>query len=84
MVFKILTDNFFVKPVELLNQAWSKSELKHLSPNTLHLIKRFNQLSAWAATAVVWQTKIADRVQVWEKLIELTEVLIYLTLSIHF
>jgi len=40
-----------VRPVELINQNWNKH--KHLAPNILQLIHRFNWVSLWVATTIV-------------------------------
>src|SRR5690606_19240389 len=66
---------FFCQPAELLNQAWSKTELKYRAVNVLHMIERFNHLSSWAANSILWPDKIADRVDMYIKLIELSACL---------
>jgi len=62
-----------IKPVEFLNQAWNKPDLKHRAINVLHMIQRFNQVSAWATLSILWQEKIADRIRTYEKLVNITE-----------
>eukprot|EP01113_Clastostelium_recurvatum_P022051 TRINITY_DN2622_c0_g1_i4.p1 TRINITY_DN2622_c0_g1~~TRINITY_DN2622_c0_g1_i4.p1 ORF type:complete len:1359 (+),score=409.19 TRINITY_DN2622_c0_g1_i4:97-4173(+) len=62
-----------IKPVELLNQSWSKEELKHRSPNALAMIARFNTISMWASSVLLWQDNIKDRVAVYARLISLAD-----------
>jgi len=65
-----------IKPVELLNQAWNKESLKHRAPYVLAMIKRFNAISMWAASVILWQTTIKDRVNMWVRLVNITELLL--------
>ena len=44
-----------IKPVELLNQAWSKPSLKHRAPNVVKLSQTFNALSSYASYCVLMQ-----------------------------
>ena len=62
------------KPAELLNQAWNKTDLKYRATNVLHMIERFNQVSSWATLSVLWQPVLADRVKVYERLVNIAEV----------
>lgn len=58
-----------IRYVELLNQAWNKRELKHLSPNVLKLISRFNELAAWVASNILWQERLGQRAKVYSRFI---------------
>lgn len=43
------------------------------SPNVLQMIERFNQVSLWAASSILGQEKLADRVISYRKLISIAE-----------
>eukprot|EP00005_Dracoamoeba_jomungandri_P011401 CAMPEP_0174275426 /NCGR_PEP_ID=MMETSP0439-20130205/59818_1 /TAXON_ID=0 /ORGANISM="Stereomyxa ramosa, Strain Chinc5" /LENGTH=743 /DNA_ID=CAMNT_0015367527 /DNA_START=239 /DNA_END=2470 /DNA_ORIENTATION=- len=58
-----------IEPVELLNQSWNKKKYQHRSPNVLNLIRRFNQVSMWCATAILSEVRLARRAKVMEKFI---------------
>eukprot|EP01114_Cavostelium_apophysatum_P012167 TRINITY_DN269_c0_g2_i3.p1 TRINITY_DN269_c0_g2~~TRINITY_DN269_c0_g2_i3.p1 ORF type:complete len:1067 (+),score=282.01 TRINITY_DN269_c0_g2_i3:478-3201(+) len=65
-----------IKPMELLNQAWSKPELKYRSIHVGQTINRFNQVSGWTSSIILWQERIDERVKVYKKMIALCEYLI--------
>merc|ERR1712137_708696 len=54
---------------ELLNQAWSKPDLRYQSPNVLRFIHSLNKLSFWVATSIVWYSDLSTRSKVLEKFI---------------
>lgn len=63
-----------VRPSELMKQAWLKPELKHKAPHVCELISRFNSVSHWVASVILWHEKLQDRVKVVMKLIDLAAV----------
>jgi len=54
-----------IQPIELLNCAWDKPNLKHRSPNVLALLERQAKVSAWVSRLLVEPAKIADRVKMF-------------------
>jgi len=62
-----------IKPVELLNQAWNKESLKHRAPNVLAMIHRFNNISLWAASEILFHPSIKERVAMYVRLVNVTE-----------
>lgn len=66
-----------IEPRELQNQSWNKANVKaSRSPNILRLINRSTQVSYWVATMILMNTKVEDRVKVWEKIIEIAKALL--------
>jgi len=57
--------------VELLNQCWTKYKLKHSAPNVLRLIDRFNELSGWVASNIIWQAKLTKRTKLFKRFIKI-------------
>lgn len=47
-----------IKPVELLNCAWSSEKLRHRSPNVLATSHTFNKWSNWVATIITLQPNV--------------------------
>jgi len=64
-----------VKPPELMNSAWTKPALQHRSPHVIQLISRFNAVSYWVASSILWQEKLQDRVKLLAKFIDLAAAL---------
>jgi len=62
-----------IRPVELMNQSWNKSSLKHRAVNVLRMIERFNQVSNWVALSILYQEKLQQRVKIYEKFISLLD-----------
>ncbi|KJE96384.1 ras guanine nucleotide exchange factor, partial [Capsaspora owczarzaki ATCC 30864] len=60
-----------IKFHELLDQSWSRDKLKHLSPNVLGVIKRFNDVSNWCAFEVLSEDKASARGDVIAKFIKI-------------
>lgn len=58
--------------VELLNKSWSKENF-NLSPNVRKMIHRFNNCSLWAASNILWQENIKNRVKVYTKIIHVAQ-----------
>jgi len=63
-----------IRPVELLNQSWSKK--KELAPNVTMMIKRFNDVSLWVTSLILSQKTPDARVCVWVKLVEIGDALL--------
>jgi hypothetical protein len=55
--------------VELLNKGWSRED-KNSSPNVRGMIQRFNEVSSWVATNILWQETMDSRVKVFVKIIQ--------------
>jgi hypothetical protein len=62
-----------IRPVELLNQSWTKN--KPLAPNVLALIRRFNDTSLWATTMILSQKTAEARAAVWLRLVDIGDAL---------
>eukprot|EP01104_Vermistella_antarctica_P005909 TRINITY_DN16657_c0_g1_i1.p1 TRINITY_DN16657_c0_g1~~TRINITY_DN16657_c0_g1_i1.p1 ORF type:complete len:1049 (+),score=228.63 TRINITY_DN16657_c0_g1_i1:400-3546(+) len=60
-----------IQPVELLNQAWNKTKLKHRSPNVLRLISRSTILTRWVVSTILWQPTLKERTRTLSKLINI-------------
>lgn len=64
-----------IQAKELLNLAWSKPSLQHRAPNVLALIDRFNTVSAWVASTILWQPTLKKRVALVKKFLQIMKVL---------
>jgi len=62
-----------IEPVELLNQCWTKDKIKYRAPNVLRLIARFNELSGWVASNIVWQEKLKKRTKLFKRFIKIAK-----------
>jgi len=62
-----------IEPSELLNQAWSKPDLRYQSPNVLRFIHSLNKLSFWVATSILWYSNVDTRSKVVEKFITIAK-----------
>eukprot|EP00002_Diphylleia_rotans_P038559 TRINITY_DN8793_c0_g4_i1.p1 TRINITY_DN8793_c0_g4~~TRINITY_DN8793_c0_g4_i1.p1 ORF type:complete len:1087 (+),score=223.15 TRINITY_DN8793_c0_g4_i1:44-3304(+) len=60
-----------IQPSELLNQSWNKPKLRYRAPNVLAFIARFNQISAWVASIILWEENIRKRKKKMTKIVEL-------------
>jgi len=60
-----------IQPYELLSGAWMKEELKHRATNVLTLITRFNNVSLWVASSILWQERLKDRQRMLQKFIRI-------------
>jgi RasGEF domain/RasGEF N-terminal motif len=67
-----------IKPVELLNQAWNKVELRHRAPNVLKVIARSTLMSMWIASCIVWQPTVKERLRLIAKIAKIVEHLMAL------
>lgn len=56
-----------IKPIELLNNAWSNVKLKHRAVNVLKSSLRFNQISKWIVNFVVKPESLKQRRLNWIK-----------------
>lgn len=60
--------------VELLNKSWSRDD-KNVSPNVRGMIQRFNEVSSWVATSILWQGTMEERVRVYTRIIQTAQAL---------
>jgi len=63
-----------IQPYELLNGAWMKAKLKHRATHVLSLISRFNSVTLWVASVILWQEKLKDRQKILLKFIKICGV----------
>jgi hypothetical protein len=64
-----------IQPAELLGKAWSKSDGKLRSPHITSMVERFNAVSYWTASCILWCDKVKDRTKMLKKFISiLTEL----------
>lgn len=61
---------------ELLRQAWNKSNSEVNAPRLVSYIKRFNQVSYWVATEVVFTPNVKQRVMVLKHMIQIAHKLL--------
>lgn len=66
-----------IRPVELLNKSWSKYNGER-SPNVTTLIRRFNEVSRWAATLILAQKTAAARAVMWSRFVVIGDALLRL------
>ncbi|KAJ6238613.1 ras guanine nucleotide exchange factor i-related [Anaeramoeba flamelloides] len=64
-----------IQPSELVNQAWSKSKLKHKAQNVINIIKKFNDFSKYFAEQIVSEKFIKQRAAQFVKWIKITTLL---------
>eukprot|EP01125_Pyxidicula_operculata_P009043 TRINITY_DN2986_c0_g1_i4.p1 TRINITY_DN2986_c0_g1~~TRINITY_DN2986_c0_g1_i4.p1 ORF type:complete len:572 (-),score=98.45 TRINITY_DN2986_c0_g1_i4:270-1985(-) len=64
---------YHIRPIEFLNQAWSKAKLRHKAPNLLKSIDYFNRLSTWVSSKILSSSKLKQRAKVWVKFITIAE-----------
>lgn len=62
-----------IASLQFINVLHQES-LKHRAPNVLVMITRFNAMSMWAAASILWKQTIKERVALWVKLVNITEV----------
>jgi len=65
-----------IQRTELINGKWSKEKLAVLSRNVIRMITRVNEIAYFAATAILLQRKIKDRVKLLLRLIGIAQVLL--------
>ncbi|PRP89491.1 hypothetical protein PROFUN_01354 [Planoprotostelium fungivorum] len=58
---------------ELLDQCWNKDKTKHKAYHLNSMINRFNNVSLWAASLILWQYEPAERVECIQRFILLSE-----------
>jgi son of sevenless-like protein len=56
-----------IKPIELLNNAWSNPKLKHRAVNVLKSSLRFNQISKWIVSFILKPESLRVRKTNWIK-----------------
>lgn len=66
-----------IRPVELLNKSWSKSNGAR-SPNVVVLIRRFNEVSQWAASLILAQKTAPARAVMWSRFVVIGDALLRL------
>eukprot|EP01126_Amoeba_proteus_P058114 TRINITY_DN7461_c0_g1_i3.p1 TRINITY_DN7461_c0_g1~~TRINITY_DN7461_c0_g1_i3.p1 ORF type:complete len:313 (-),score=49.50 TRINITY_DN7461_c0_g1_i3:249-1187(-) len=59
-----------LQPSELMNATWTKPQTQHLSPHVCRLIKRFNHVSSWVASSILYQERLTDRIKYLQYFIE--------------
>lgn len=64
--------------VELVGQKWSKEKTRHLAPNVMTVIERFNSVSSWVASSVLQATEAATRAALLTRLVSIAEALVQL------
>lgn len=63
-----------ISNVELLNFHTSRGD-RNLCPNLCGMIQRFNQVSSWVATNILWQGQMDSRVKVYTKVVQTAHAL---------
>jgi len=64
-----------IKIEEFFNEAWSKPKLKHKSPNLLKLIGRFNDVSLWFASNILFHERLEKRAKQYTRTIQIAKEL---------
>eukprot|EP00002_Diphylleia_rotans_P034055 TRINITY_DN7290_c0_g1_i4.p1 TRINITY_DN7290_c0_g1~~TRINITY_DN7290_c0_g1_i4.p1 ORF type:complete len:1286 (+),score=228.71 TRINITY_DN7290_c0_g1_i4:63-3920(+) len=64
-----------IKCHELLDQSWNRRHLRHHSPHVVSMIARFNYISSWVVTSILWQEQAKKRAKVITKFIQIAEAL---------
>mmetsp|Transcript_6017 Transcript_6017/g.9086 ORF Transcript_6017/g.9086 Transcript_6017/m.9086 type:complete len:537 (-) Transcript_6017:66-1676(-) len=67
-----------IKPVELLNQAWSKAKYKYRAKNVLALVARSTALTMWVASVILWQETLRGRVRAFTKMVNIAQLMLKL------
>eukprot|EP00002_Diphylleia_rotans_P000839 TRINITY_DN1044_c0_g1_i4.p1 TRINITY_DN1044_c0_g1~~TRINITY_DN1044_c0_g1_i4.p1 ORF type:complete len:1267 (-),score=234.72 TRINITY_DN1044_c0_g1_i4:554-4354(-) len=62
-----------IQPVEFLNQAWNVAKYKYRAPNLLYYIQRFNTVSKWVASCILWHEDVNSRALMWARMVSLAE-----------
>jgi len=60
-----------VQPFELLKKAWCSEKLKHRAVNVRDLIERFNNISLWVASSILWSDKTKERSKILSRFIKI-------------
>ena len=60
-----------LKLIEFLYQAWSKPSTQYRCPTIMKMVNRFNAMSSWVAFLILEPTRLANRIQRFEKLIRI-------------
>jgi len=64
-----------IRPIEFLDQAWTKTNLKHRAKKVLKMINRFNNVSKWVSYSIVRESNLRIRNKIYNKFLELSWVL---------
>jgi hypothetical protein len=67
-----------LRPLEFLDQAWSKPKLNCLSRNVIEMMERINNISYWVATSILLIPELKERKKMLAKLIgmQLTDAIV--------
>ena len=71
--FTITSSHFYAEtqPVEFLDLAWSKDQLKHLAPNLIGMIQNFNRICAITSSLILDTPTLKERTRMMTKLIDI-------------
>lgn len=58
-----------LKPLEFLDQAWSKPKLNCLSRSVIEMMDRINNISYWVATSILLIPELKERKKMLAKII---------------
>jgi len=64
-----------VQPYELMNKAWCRNDLKYRAEHIRNLIDRFNAVSLWVASSILWSEKVKDRSKILTRFIKISREL---------
>jgi len=67
-----------IKPIELLNQAWSKAKYRYRAKNVLALVARSTALTMWVASVILWQETLRGRVRAYTKMVNIAQHMLQL------
>ena len=72
----IIEFDFFkaIRPWECLGQSWTKKDKEQKAPNILGMISRFNQVSMWVTSSVVFNENPKTRAEVIVRFVEIADV----------
>eukprot|EP01125_Pyxidicula_operculata_P009084 TRINITY_DN3004_c0_g1_i2.p1 TRINITY_DN3004_c0_g1~~TRINITY_DN3004_c0_g1_i2.p1 ORF type:complete len:700 (+),score=202.82 TRINITY_DN3004_c0_g1_i2:824-2923(+) len=65
-----------IRPVELLNQAWTNPKLQYRAGNVLAFIHNFNKRANWTAENLVREDKFKKRCKIFSKFVEIASDLL--------
>eukprot|EP00002_Diphylleia_rotans_P024247 TRINITY_DN4778_c0_g1_i6.p1 TRINITY_DN4778_c0_g1~~TRINITY_DN4778_c0_g1_i6.p1 ORF type:complete len:573 (-),score=101.68 TRINITY_DN4778_c0_g1_i6:183-1901(-) len=73
----LIDQKFFsrIRPCELLGTAWSQKNAATKAPHVVAMINRFNQLSAWVSSLILWTKDLKKRAKVMQRIIQIAECL---------
>ncbi|KAJ6251894.1 guanine nucleotide exchange factor [Anaeramoeba flamelloides] len=73
----LIVQEFFkeIKPNELFNKAWTKSDKNEIAPNITNMIKGFNFLADWVSTLILSESDEKERLKKLIKCIKIANEL---------